>query len=91
MICQAAENVMTEEGVLGPKGAEEAEAVRAVVAALMHELECILHEYLSYNWDRWARFSNPVMPIHIPFIPENLPRRGHVLAAQMQQLKCAQD
>ena len=36
----------------GPKGAEEAEAVRAVVAALMHELECILHEYLSFNWDK---------------------------------------
>jgi hypothetical protein len=49
---------MTEEGVLGPKGSEEAEAVRSVVSALMHELECILHEYLSYNWDRWACFPN---------------------------------
>lgn len=36
----------------GPKGAEESEAVRAVVSALMHELECILHEYLSFNWDK---------------------------------------
>ena len=31
---------------------KELEAVRGVVAALMHELECILHEYLSFNWDR---------------------------------------
>jgi len=23
-----------------------------VVGALMHEIECILHEYLSFNWDR---------------------------------------
>ena len=23
-----------------------------VVASLMHEIECILHEYLSFNWDR---------------------------------------
>lgn len=52
MIAQAAEKVVDQEASLGPKGAEEAEAVRAVVAALMHELECILHEYLSFNWDR---------------------------------------
>jgi len=54
MISKAAEKVMTHGGVLGPKGTEEVEAVRSVVAALMHELECILHEYLSYNWDRCA-------------------------------------
>ena len=52
MIAQAAEKVVDQEASLGPKGAEESEAVRAVVAALMHELECILHEYLSFNWDR---------------------------------------
>ena len=23
-----------------------------VVGSLMHEIECILHEYLSFNWDR---------------------------------------
>lgn len=23
-----------------------------VVGFLMHEIECILHEYLSFNWDR---------------------------------------
>lgn len=27
-------------------------AVLQVVGALMHEIECILHEYLSFNWDR---------------------------------------
>lgn len=52
MIAQAAEKVVDQEASLGPKGAEESEAVRAVVSALMHELECILHEYLSFNWDR---------------------------------------
>lgn len=39
-------------GMPGPSRAEELELVRGVVAALMHELECILHEYLSFNWDR---------------------------------------
>lgn len=28
------------------------EALREVVRGLMHELECLLHEYLSFNWDR---------------------------------------
>ncbi|KAK9905596.1 hypothetical protein WJX75_002717 [Coccomyxa subellipsoidea] len=27
-------------------------AVKEVVGFLMHEIECILHEYLSFNWDR---------------------------------------
>jgi hypothetical protein len=27
-------------------------AIAQVVGALMHEIECILHEYLSFNWDR---------------------------------------
>ena len=52
MIAQAAEKVVDQEASFGPKGAEELEAIRAVVSALMHELECILHEYLSFNWDR---------------------------------------
>ena len=26
--------------------------------ALMHELEAILHEYLSFNWDRMEEMSN---------------------------------
>ena len=53
LIAQAAEKVVDQECCFsGPKGAEESEAVRGVVAALMHELECILHEYLSFNWDR---------------------------------------
>ena len=51
LIAKAAEQAVVEkEG--GPKQAQETEAVRGVVAALMHELECILHEYLSFNWDR---------------------------------------
>ena len=28
------------------------DALREVVRGLMHELECLLHEYLSYNWHR---------------------------------------
>lgn len=28
------------------------ESVRAVASGLMNELEAILHEYLSFNWDR---------------------------------------
>lgn len=50
MIARAAEQVVGEKGGDRPK--QETEAVRGVVAALMHELECILHEYLSFNWDR---------------------------------------
>ncbi|KAK9832479.1 hypothetical protein WJX81_000145 [Elliptochloris bilobata] len=30
----------------------ELSAVREIVGALMHEIECILNEYLSFNWDR---------------------------------------
>lgn len=26
--------------------------VGQIVGALMHEIECILNEYLSFNWDR---------------------------------------
>ena len=50
LIARAAEQALQQR--LAPQGAEELEAVRGVVAALMHELECILHEYLSFNWDR---------------------------------------
>ena len=30
----------------------ELHTVKGMVGALMHELEVILHEYLSFNWDR---------------------------------------
>lgn len=35
-----------------PHEKEGEEGVLQVVGALMHEIECILHEYLSFNWDR---------------------------------------
>ena len=28
------------------------DALRGVVRSLMHEMECLLYEYLSHNWDR---------------------------------------
>ena len=49
---RAAEELINGSEELGPKGVEEAEAARSVVTSFMHEMECILHEYLSYNWDR---------------------------------------
>ena len=52
MLARAAERAVGQKAPLGPKSSEEMEAVRNVVAVLMHELECILHEYLSFNWDQ---------------------------------------
>lgn len=49
---RAAEDLINGSEQLGPKGVAEAEAARSVVTSFMHEMECILHEYLSYNWDR---------------------------------------
>lgn len=49
---QAAEALINDSEELGPKDFQEIEAVKAVVASFMHEMECILHEYLSFHWDR---------------------------------------
>ena len=32
-----------------PRGLD---ALREIVRTLMHEMECLLYEYLSHNWDR---------------------------------------
>lgn len=55
MIAKAAEHAVGQKELADPN---EVEAVRGVVAALMHELECILHEYLSFNWDRVVEIYN---------------------------------
>ena len=34
-----------------------------VPGALMHELEAILHEYLSFNWDRMEEMSAANAPL----------------------------
>lgn len=42
---------MVLDGICKPHGVLQ-ESVRAVASGLMNELEAILHEYLSFNWDR---------------------------------------
>ena len=37
---------------LRPPALRPATRAAQVVGALMHEIECILNEYLSFNWDR---------------------------------------
>jgi len=34
-----------------------------VLGALMHELEAILHEYLSFNWDRMEEVNTANAPL----------------------------
>ncbi|CAL8471980.1 g11522 [Coccomyxa elongata] len=41
-----------DESLSAPAASKEVCAVKEVVGSLMHEIECILHEYLSFNWDR---------------------------------------
>lgn len=52
MIARAAEAAVGQAESPRPRRAAESENVRGVLCALMHELECILHEYLSFHWDR---------------------------------------
>ena len=37
--------------------------VCCVAGALMHELEAILHEYLSFNWDRMEEVNTANAPL----------------------------
>lgn len=51
-MCAGSGDVPTPLDSAASWGIPRMEALRGVVRSLMHELECLLHEYLSYNWDR---------------------------------------